>query len=160
MDREVKLWAKTLLLAYPYLEKVAFLADRQLMSKAAGSWRAYGDAFDVCKGVIDTIYIKDSYINAKLVTLAAWRMLNAKFATVIELRYFKKMKIAAVAERMRMSSRGVEKMLPAAEQAFAEALLKCGKNEERLEELFGASPFLLGVKADAEDAELGGAFSE
>ena len=52
MDREVKLWAKTLLLAYPYLEKVAFLADRQLMSKAAGSWRAYGDAFDVCKGVI------------------------------------------------------------------------------------------------------------
>ncbi len=157
MDREVKLWAKTLLLAYPYLEKVAFLADRQLMSKAAGSWRAYGDAFDVCKGVIDTIYIKDSYINAKLVTLAAWRMLNAKFARVIELRYFKKMKIAAVAERMRMSSRGVEKMLPAAEQAFAEALLKCGKNEERLEELFGASPFLLGVKADA---ELSGAFSE
>ena len=156
MDREVKLWAKTLLLAYPYLEKVAFLADRQLMSKAAGSWRAYGDAFDVCKGVIDTIYIKDSYINAKLVTLAAWRMLNAKFAKVIELRYFKKMKIAAVAERMRMSSRGVEKMLPAAEQAFAEALLKCGKNEERLEELFGASPFLLGVKADA---ELSGAFS-
>ena len=157
MDREVKLWAKTLLLAYPYLEKVAFLADRQLMSKAAGSWRAYGDAFDVCKGVIDTIYIKDSYINAKLVTLAAWRMLNAKFAKVIELRYFKKMKIAAVAERMRMSSRGVEKMLPAAEQAFAEALLKCGKNEEKLEELFGASPFLLGVKADA---ELSGAFSE
>lgn len=157
MDREVKLWAKTLLLAYPYLEKVAFLADRQLMSKAAGSWRAYGDAFDVCKGVIDTIYIKDSYINAKLVTLAAWRMLNAKFAKVIELRYFKKMKIAAVAEKMRMSSRGVEKMLPAAEQAFAEALLKCGKNEERLEELFGASPFLLGVKADA---ELSGAFSE
>ena len=157
MDREVKLWAKTLLLAYPYLEKVAFLADRQLMSKAAGSWRAYGDAFDVCKGVIDTIYIRDSYINAKLVTLAAWRMLNAKFARVIELRYFKKMKIAAVAERMRMSSRGVEKMLPAAEQAFAEALLKCGKNEERLEELFGASPFLLGVKADA---ELSGAFSE
>ena len=157
MDREVKLWAKTLLLAYPYLEKVAFLADRQLMSKAAGSWRAYGDAFDVCKGVIDTIYIKDSYINAKLVTLAAWRMLNAKFAKVIELRYFKKMKIAAVAERMRMSSRGVEKMLPAAEQAFAEALLKCGKNEEKLEELFGASPFLLGVKADA---ELRGAFSE
>lgn len=157
MDREVKLWAKTLLLAYPYLEKVAFLADRQLMSKAAGSWRAYGDAFDVCKGVIDTIYIKDSYINAKLVTLAAWRMLNAKFARVIELRYFKKMKIAAVAEKMRMSSRGVEKMLPAAEQAFAEALLKCGKNEERLEELFGASPFLLGVKADA---ELSGAFSE
>lgn len=157
MDREVKLWAKTLLLAYPYLEKVAFLADRQLMSKAAGSWRAYGDAFDVCKGVIDTVYIKDSYINAKLVTLAAWRMLNAKFARVIELRYFKKMKIAAVAERMRMSSRGVEKMLPAAEQAFAEALLKCGKNEERLEELFGASPFLLGVKADA---ELSGAFSE
>ena len=157
MDREVMLWAKTLLLAYPYLEKVAFLADRQLMSKAAGSWRAYGDAFDVCKGVIDTIYIKDSYINAKLVTLAAWRMLNAKFAKVIELRYFKKMKIAAVAERMRMSSRGVEKMLPAAEQAFAEALLKCGKNEEKLEELFGASPFLLGVKADA---ELSGAFSE
>ena len=157
MDREVKLWAKTLLLAYPYLEKVAFLADRQLMSKAAGSWRAYGDAFDVCKGVIDTIYIKDSYINAKLVTLAAWRMLNAKFAKVIELRYFKKMKIAAVAERMRMSSRGVEKMLPAVEQAFAEALLKCGKNEEKLEELFGASPFLLGVKADA---ELSGAFSE
>ena len=157
MDREVKLWAKTLLLAYPYLEKVAFLADRLLMSKAAGSWRAYGDAFDVCKGVIDTIYIKDSYINAKLVTLAAWRMLNAKFAKVIELRYFKKMKIAAVAERMRMSSRGVEKMLPAAEQAFAEALLKCGKNEEKLEELFGASPFLLGVKADA---ELSGAFSE
>ena len=157
MDREVKLWAKTLLLAYPYLEKVAFLADRQLMSKAAGSWRAYGDAFDVCKGVIDTIYIKDSYINAKLVTLAAWRMLNAKFARVIELRYFKKMKIAAVAEKMRMSSRGVEKMLPAAEQAFAEALLKSGKNEERLEELFGASPFLLGVKADA---ELSGAFSE
>ena len=157
MDREVKLWAKTLLLAYPYLEKVAFLADRQLMSKAAGSWRAYGDAFDVCKGVIDTIYIKDSYINAKLVTLAAWRILNAKFAKVIELRYFKKMKIAAVAERMRMSSRGVEKMLPAAEQAFAEALLKCGKNEEKLEELFGASPFLLGVKADA---ELSGAFSE
>ena len=157
MDREVKLWAKTLLLAYPYLEKVAFLADRQLMSKAAGSWRAYGDAFDVCRGVIDTIYIKDSYINAKLVTLAAWRMLNAKFAKVIELRYFKKMKIAAVAERMRMSSRGVEKMLPAAEQAFAEALLKCGKNEEKLEELFGASPFLLGVKADA---ELSGAFSE
>ena len=157
MDREVKLWAKTLLLAYPYLEKVAFLADRQLMSKAAGSWRAYGDAFDVCKGVIDTIYIKDSYINAKLVTLAAWRMLNAKFARVIELRYFKKIKIAAVAERMRMSSRGVEKMLPAAEQAFAEALLKCGKNEEKLEELFGASPFLLGVKADA---ELSGAFSE
>ena len=157
MDREVKLWAKTLLLAYPYLEKVAFLADRQLMSKAAGSWRAYGDAFDVCKGVIDTIYIKDSYINAKLVTLAAWRMLNAKFARVIELRYFKKMKIAAVAEKMRMSSRGVEKMLPAAEQAFAEALLKCGKNEEKLEELFGASPFLLGVKADA---ELSGAFSE
>ncbi len=156
MDREVKLWAKTLLLAYPYLEKVAFLADRQLMSKAAGSWRAYGDAFDVCKGVIDTIYIKDSYINAKLVTLAAWRMLNAKFAKVIELRYFKKMKIAAVAERMRMSSRGVEKMLPAAEQAFAEALLKCGKNKEKLEELFGASPFLLGVKADA---ELSGAFS-
>ena len=157
MDREVKLWAKTLLLAYPYLEKVAFLADRQLMSKAAGSWRVYGDAFDVCKGVIDTIYIKDSYINAKLVTLAAWRMLNAKFAKVIELRYFKKMKIAAVAERMRMSSRGVEKMLPAAEQAFAEALLKCGKNEEKLEELFGASPFLLGVKADA---ELSGVFSE
>ena len=157
MDREVKLWAKTLLLAYPYLEKVAFLADRQLMSKAAGSWRAYGDAFDVCKGVIDTIYIKDSYINAKLVTLAAWRMLNAKFAKVIELRYFKKMKIAAVAEKMRMSSRGVEKMLPTAEQAFAEALLKCGKNEEKLEELFGASPFLLGVKADA---ELSGAFSE
>ena len=157
MDREVKLWAKTLLLAYPYLEKVAFLADRQLMSKAAGSWRAYGDAFDVCKGVIDTVYIKDSYINAKLVTLAAWRMLNAKFAKVIELRYFKKMKIAAVAEKMRMSSRGVEKMLPAAEQAFAEALLKCGKNEEKLEELFGASPFLLGVKADA---ELSGAFSE
>ena len=157
MDREVKLWAKTLLLAYPYLEKVAFLADRQLMSKAAGSWRAYGDAFDVCKGVIDTIYIKDSYINAKLVTLAAWRMLNAKFARVIELRYFKKMKIAAVAEKMRMSSRGVEKMLPTAEQAFAEALLKCGKNEEKLEELFGASPFLLGVKADA---ELSGAFSE
>lgn len=157
MDREVKLWAKTLLLAYPYLEKVAFLADRQLMSKAAGSWRAYGDAFDVCKGVIDTIYIKDSYINAKLVTLAAWRMLSAKFARVIELRYFKKMKIAAVAERMRMSSRGVEKMLPAAEQAFAEALLKCGKNEEKLEELFGASPFLLGVKADA---ELSGVFSE
>ena len=157
MDREVKLWAKTLLLAYPYLEKVAFLADRQLMSKAAGSWRAYGDAFDVCKGVIDTIYIKDSYINAKLVTLAAWRMLNAKFAKVIELRYFKKIKIAAVAEKMRMSSRGVEKMLPAAEQAFAEALLKCGKNEERLKELFGASPFLLGVKADA---ELSGAFSE
>ena len=64
---------------------------------------------------------------------------------------------------MRMSSRGVEKMLPAAEQAFAEALLKCGKNdkcgknEEKLEELFGASPFLLGVKADA---ELSGAFSE
>ena len=58
---------------------------------------------------------------------------------------------------MRMSSRGVEKMLPAAEQAFAEALLKCGKNEERLEKLFGASPFLLGVKADA---ELSGAFSE
>ena len=48
-------------------------------------------------------------------------------------------------------------MLPAAEQAFAEALLKCGKNEERLEELFGASPFLLGVKADA---ELSGVFSE
>ena len=82
------------------------------------------------------------------------------------------MKIAGVAERMRMSSRGVEKMLPAAEQAFAEALRKCGKNEEKLdaealrkcgkneeklEELFGASPFLLGVKADA---ELSGAFSE
>ena len=146
MEREVKLWAKTLLTAYPHLHEAAFQADRRLMDEALGSWRSLRAAEDMCRRIQDLVEVKESYINAKVAVEECLRRLAEKFRRMLTCRYFKKLTYETIAAVAKVSRRNVVYNAEAALSAFAKIMLERGYDGARLKELFGANPFLLLIK--------------
>ena len=68
MDIKERLWAKTLLTAYPYLERAAEEADARLTDEAVSSWRSPLSAEDTCKRLMRIVAAKEGYINARVIT--------------------------------------------------------------------------------------------
>ena len=145
MDIKERLWAKTLLTAYPYLGQAALEADRRLSDEAICSWRSPLAAESLCKNLMKIIATKEGYINAKVITEDCLSRIPQKLQKVIKCRYFERLSYAVIAQVAKVSERSVYNHVRRAEEAFASALIKRGYDPERLNELFGENSFLMGV---------------
>ena len=145
MDIKERLWAKTLLTAYPYLVRAAEEADARLADEAVSSWRSPLSAEDTCKRLMRIVAAKEGYINARVITNECVARLPQKLGRALKCRYFEMLSYPVIARVAGVSERSVYNHMQRAEEAFAGALVSRGYGVERLEELFGDNVFLKGV---------------
>ncbi len=145
MESEEKLWAKTLLTAYTYLDEAAFEADRRLMDEALYSWRSPRSAEGVCRQLMQIVAVKEGYINAKVITKQCLDDIADKYRRALVCRYIKKYTYTVIAQVAKVSERSVYNHMLRAIDAFALALKKRGYDAKRMKEMFDGNSFIMGV---------------
>ena len=115
MDIKERLWAKTLLTAYPYLERAAEEADARLTDEAVSSWRSPLSAEDTCKRLMRIVAAKEGYINARVITNECVARLPQKLGRALKCRYFEMLSypvIARVAGRQGCGRERTQRLQP------------------------------------------------
>lgn len=145
MDEKVRLWAKTLLTAYPYLEEAANAVEARIKSSAVNSWSSPLSAEALCGKILHLISVKEGLINAKVVTDECLSGLPSKVYKALKCRYIFRLSFTMMSGIADVSERSVYKHIQRAEDSFTAALIMKGYDLKRLEELFGDNTFLKGV---------------
>ena len=132
------IWAKTVLTAYRFLEKVSDSIDRLIETKALNSFYMSGQDFSknnvyvITESLINLSERKKKLINIKLMTEKALQKCDKQFAQILIERYIDGDKAKEIAERHELSMRTYFRRLESAEGEFSAYLSRNGYNEKFL----------------------------
>lgn len=144
MDR---IFAKTILCAYGSLETVAGHIDDLVMRRALSSNVQSGDfalfgAQRQIEGVVRLMNKKNDLINLKVATDEALAAIDGTSRSILEDKYFRRLKLADTAARLGLSLRTCFRRLQKAEERFANACAAKGCDQKWFEENYFSQSWL------------------
>ena len=149
----MEIWAKTLLSVYKYLDKIAGALDELIRKKCIYSSFASNrqDIFSQTDGVISLMNRKIHIINLKVITEQALAGLKLSDRKIIMLSYVDGVKCKDVANILKMPMRTYFRAKSKAVNSFANALIRLGYTDAKLQEKYGSEHWLNKVYASAKE---------
>ena len=139
-----KIWAKTLLSTYGYLETICGAIDKTVLNYGINS-RMNVDAEFVANKIISLIERKKFLINTKILIDNILSRLDQKNARVLVLKYVDKIKAERASEVLNISIRTFFRKTNIAVDEFAVQLEKFGYNSKKLLNIFGKENWIMEI---------------
>ena len=158
MKKEEKIWAKTLLSTYSYLETICGAIDKTVLNYGIHS-ALNNDAEFVAKKIISLIERKKFLINTKILVDNVLSRINQKNARVLVLKYIDKLKAEKASFALNISLRTYFRRINFAVDEFAFELLKFGYTPQKLLNIFEKESWIMEIyssfeKKDMKESEL------
>lgn len=145
-------WARTILTAYRYLERLSDAIDTMIENRGINSMNLSGasyscnNIFNLAEKIIELSQRKVKLINLKILTEDVLEKCGEKHGKLLILKYIDKMKNVDIAKVCDLSLRTYFRRLESAEQRFEEVLSLLGYDEKRLEEYLSGERWILEIK--------------
>lgn len=147
-----KIWAKTILTAYRYLERLADSIDAMIETKGLGSMNISGASYscnniiDLSEKLIELSERKIKLINLKVLTEKVLLKCGRSSATILISKYIDGKTNAEIAENNKLSLRTYFRRLNDAEEKFECVLSAYGFNEQWLQHYLSSEKWLIEIK--------------
>ena len=144
-------WAKTILSAYRYLERVSDSIDKVIEKKAVNSFYMFGLNFNentvekITSKIIELSERKVKLINLKVLTDMALANCEIRHAQVLIEKYFDGDKSREIAERHNLSLRSYFRRIAKAEEEVLNYLISFGYNEEKLSTFLSSEKWIFDI---------------
>lgn len=151
MTTNQKLWSKTILSSYNYLEKLCDSIDKLIQDTAVNSYYSYGfkngenSITKVSNKIINLSNRKIDYINLKVITDKALKDMSEKQSKLLILKFIHKFNIDKVCELLKMSKRTAYRRIEQALIEFMEMLEVYGYTPEKCEVVYSNDPFIKSI---------------
>ncbi len=144
MNTDEKIWAKTLLSSYSYLETICGAIDKTVLNYGINS-AINRDAEYVANKIISLTERKKILINTKILIDNVLQRIDNKYAKILVLKYIDKIKSETASKLLDMSMRTYFRKTSLAVDNFASELKKFGYNTVKLNELFRNESWILEI---------------
>ncbi len=157
-------WAKTLLTAYRYLERIADALDSMIESRGLLSRNVSGinysinNIFTLSEKIINLSERKVKLINLKVLTEKCLKKCGDKTACLLIEKYIDGRKNDDIAKRNDIAYRTLFRRLSLGEQKFQSVLDSMGFTEEKLDEYLSCEKWILEIKKRQETLRKGETF--
>lgn len=151
MTTNQKLWSKTILSSYNYLEKLCESLDNLMKNTAVNSYYSYGfkngenSVTKISNRIINLSNRKIDYINLKVLTDKALKSMPEKQTKLLIFKFIHKMQIEKVCELLKMNKRTAYRRIEKALIEFMNNLEVLGYTPEKLEVVYSSDPFIKSV---------------
>lgn len=151
MTTNQKVWGKTILSSYNYLEKLCDSLDYLIQKTAVNSYHTYGfkngenSIMNISNKIINLSNRKIDYINLKVLTDKVLKIMQPKQAKLLILKYINKINADKLCELLNVNVRTVYRRLDSALQEFMEKLSIYGYTIEKLEVNYAQDSFIKSV---------------
>lgn len=148
----MKIWSKTILNIYRYLERVANAIDKIVLSRATNSFytsssnMSFNGVWNVSNDIINLTNRKVTLINLKLITEKALSDIDEAPARVLILNFVEKRTCYECAEILNVSLRTYFRKLNIALNSFAKALNRQKYDEKYFDNMLKGETWILEVK--------------
>lgn len=148
----MKIWSKTILNIYRYLERVANAIDKIVLSRAINSFftsssnMAFNGVWNVSQDIINLTNRKVNLINLKLITEKALSCIDEALAKVLILNFVEKRTCYECAEILNVSLRTYFRKLNKALESFSKALNRQKYDEKYFDNMLASENWILEVK--------------
>ena len=144
MENEQKIWTKTLLNCYSYLETICGAIDKKVINYGIGSYGA-NQTISVANKILSLISRKKFLINTKLIVDNVLNNISNKSARILTVRYIDKVKTETASKVLNMSNRNFFRRLNLSVDEFATELKKQGYDSKVLFEIFGGEGWIMEI---------------
>ncbi|MBP3431670.1 MAG: hypothetical protein J6K39_02320 [Clostridia bacterium] len=155
-------WAKTLLMVYRYLERIAGAIDKIVMQSAlncsniSGQNYFYNNVMSISQKIIDLSERKVTLINLKILIEECLKEIPQKDAIILIEKFFDGVKTKNLVERHHISMRTVFRKIEAAVNAFSSKLMSKGYSDLKIDKMLENEGWIRNVyvrlsKAEVED---------
>ena len=151
MTTNQKLWSKTILSSYNYLEKLCNSLDKLIKDTAVNSYYSYGfkngenSITNISNKIINLSNRKIDYINLKVLTDKVLNCMPQKQAKLLILKFIHKIHIDKVCQLLQMTKRTAYRRIEQALGDFIEKLSEFGYTPEKLEVVYSSDPFIKSI---------------
>lgn len=151
MTTNQKLWSKTILSSYNYLEKLCDSLDKLIQNTAVNSYYSYSfkngenSITNISKKIINLSNRKIDYINLKVLTDKALKDMTKQQAKLLILKFINKIQIDKVCELLQMNRRTAYRRIEKALIEFMDVLCSYGYTPEKFEVVYAHDPFIKSI---------------
>ena len=148
----MKIWSKTILNIYRYLERVANAIDKIVLSRATNSFytsssnMSFNGVWNVSQDIINLTSRKVNLINLKLITEEALSCVDEGLAKVLILNFIEKRTCYECAEILNVSLRTYFRKINKALESFGKALNRHEYDKEYFDKMLTDEMWILEVK--------------
>ncbi|MBE7074912.1 MAG: hypothetical protein E7376_02925 [Clostridiales bacterium] len=148
MTTNQKIWGKTILSSYNYLQHLCNSIDKLVKMVAVNSYYSYtfkntqNSISNISDKIINLTNRKIDYINLKILIEKALKDIPTLYAKLLILKYIHKLPILKACEILNISKRSSYKKLEQALSSFMAKLATFGYNTEKIEVEFFGDPFI------------------
>ena len=153
METEQKIWAKTLISTYSYLETICGAIDKTVLSYGINSGLSLDVEF-VANKIISLTARKKFMINTKVLIDNVLSRLDSEFARILVLKYIDKIKSETASQVLNISMRSYFRKINLAIDEFALQLKKFGYNSKKLYEIFKNENWIMEMYNSYKNKEL------
>lgn len=154
-------WAKTILTAHRYLERICDAIDRMVEANAMNSFYVTGTTFMessvmvVANKLIELGERKKTLINLKVLVEEALASCGEESSDLLIEKYMEQGKAKEIAEKHNYTMRTYFRRLAAAEGQLMEKVALLGYNERRLQEMLKGEKWILDIYCQLSESEGG-----
>lgn len=151
MNNKQQIWAKTILVAYKYLNTMCGAIDRLVETTAknsfyvGGIWHNESSVLNISEKILKLADRKIDYINLKVLVEKILKAMPEKLAKVLILKYIKQIKTDDIIDVCNMSIRSYYRRQSKAIESFAEHMKRLGFYSEKIEETFLNDMFIRSI---------------
>lgn len=151
MNNKQQIWAKTILVAYKYLNTMCGAIDRLVEVTAknsfyvGGVWHDESSVLNISEKILKLADRKIDYINLKVLAEKILKAMPEKLAKILILKYIKQIKTSDIIEACDMSIRSYYRRQSKAIESFAEHMKRLGFYSEKIEQTFLNDMFIRSV---------------
>lgn len=151
MTTKQKLWSKTILSSYNYLQKLCDSLDKLIKDTAVNSYYSFGykngenSVTKVSNKIINLSNRKIDYINLKVLTDKALKCMPSNHAKVLILKFINKINIEKICELLKLNKRTMYRRIEKALDEFMIKLDDLGYTPEKLEVVYSCDPFIKSI---------------
>lgn len=148
----MKVWSKTILNIYRYLERVANAIDKIVVSRATNSFytsssnMAFNGVWNVSNDIINLTNRKVNLINLKVITEQTLANIDVSCAKVLILNFVEKRTCYECAEILQVSLRTYFRKLNKALESFGKALTRQKFDQAYFDKMLAGENWILEVK--------------
>ena len=144
MENKQKIWTKTLLNCYSYLETICGAIDKIVINYGIGSYGS-NQIISVANKILSLISRKKFLINTKLIIDNVLNNISNKSARILTVRYIDKVKTETASKVLNMSYPNFFRRLNLSVDEFATELKKQGYDSKVLFEIFGGEGWIMEI---------------
>lgn len=145
---ERKIWSKTILQAYNYINRICNVIDKHVVEKSSMSHLnsyGYDDTILLTESIIDLIERKRNLLELKYLVEDAVAFLDDDLRKAAVLCFFDRRTANEIADMLNISSRTVNRLLDKVAKKCYVYFEKCGYNVEKLNRTYACEPWLIGM---------------